>query len=358
MSEINLKSVMKQFQIDEDISIYGNGLINDTYITEQGDYLLQRINTNVFKDPVLLMENIEKVTSYLRVKITEYGGDVERETLTLIKTVDGDNFYKYDDKNSFRLYKFIQGTKTIEDEKTYDDLYNAGAGFGKFQRLLNDFPAETLHETIRDFHNTPDRISKFKDAVKNDVCSRVESVKDEIEFVLSETDFSNIVVNGIKQGKIPVRVTHNDTKINNILFDVETGKSVCVIDLDTVMPGSALYDFGDALRMGGSTAAEDEKDLSKVNFDNESFRMFAKGYLSETKDILTSHELDLLPMSVRLMTFECGVRFLTDYLMGDVYFKTKRPGHNLDRARNQFALCKQLKQQEPELKKILEEILK
>ena len=357
MSEVNLDVVLKKFNLNEKISIYGNGLINDTYISESENYLLQRINTVVFKNPDELMENIERVTTHLRKKITEFGGDIERETLTLVKTVDGENYYKYDDKNSYRLYRFIGGTKTIENDKTNEDLYNAGVGFGRFQKLLDDFPAETLHETIQNFHNTPDRIEKFKDAVKNDVASRASLVKDEIDFVLSELDIADVVTKGIESGKIPVRVTHNDTKINNILFDVETGKAVCVIDLDTVMPGSALYDFGDALRMGGSTAAEDEVDLSKVKFDEECFKAFAKGYLSQTKDILTKQEIELLPLSVRLLTFECGVRFLTDYLNADVYFKTKRPNHNLDRARNQFELCRQLKERETELKAILNDII-
>ena len=228
---------------------------------------------------------------------------------------------------------------------------------GRFQRLLDDFPVKTLHETIADFHHTPKRIDALRAAIKADTAGRAATVEREIEYALSNTVFASTVVDGMADGTIPVRVTHNDTKINNILFDIYSGKAECVIDLDTVMPGSMLYDFGDALRMGGSTAAEDETDLDKVHFDTECFRSFASGYLSETRDILTSAELELLPVSVRLMTYECGIRFLTDHLNGDVYFKIHRENHNLDRARNQFRLCRELKEREPELRKIIQELI-
>ena len=357
MNRSILNKVLGQFNIKSDIDTYGNGHINDTYCCEPSRYILQRINTSVFKDPDALMENIENVTAHLRSKILSEGGDPNRETLTVIKTSSGKSYYKYDDDNVFRLYYFIPGTKTIEDAKTSEDIYNAGIGFGRFQRLLNDFPVGKLHETIADFHNTPKRIEALKEAIKADASGRAASVKPEIEFALSDADFASTVVDGIADGSIPVRVTHNDTKINNILFDKDTGKAVCVIDLDTVMPGSMLYDFGDALRMGGSTAAEDETDLDVVHFDTECFKSFAKGYLSEMRNTLTPTELELIHMSVRLMTYECGIRFLTDHINGDMYFKIHRENHNLDRARNQFKLCRELKEKEPELKKIAESII-
>ncbi len=354
--QIDLQKILNNFSYDSKISRYGNGHINDTYLTEECDYILQRINTNVFKNPDEVMDNIERVTSHLRKKIQGYGGKPDRETLTVIKTLDGKNTYKHDNDNVFRMYKFIEDTISVEDNATPDELMSAGKGFGKFQRLLDDFDANILHETIINFHNTPSRVEALKEAIKNDVAGRAASVKDEIDFALNCAQFADTVVNGIENGSIPLRVTHNDTKINNILFDKDTKEAICVIDLDTVMPGSALYDFGDALRIGASTAAEDETDLDKVNFDCEKFEAFAKGYLSEMKDILTPQEKSLLAFSAKLLTYECGTRFLTDYLNGDTYFKIHREHHNLDRARNQFKLVKDISEKEAELNKIIENI--
>jgi Ser/Thr protein kinase RdoA (MazF antagonist) len=338
MNQFSIAQVLKEFNIFVNADAYGNGHINDTYRVEGSKYILQRINTSIFKNPQELMTNIENVTAFLRKKITAAGGDPERETLTFVPTVSGENLYQMGDHGAFRVYKFITGTKTIEDSKNPEDLYEAGVGFGHFQKMLEDFPAETLFETIKDFHHTPKRVEALKEAIRNDVAGRAESVKAEIDFALENAVWADTVIKGIEEGTIPLRVTHNDTKINNILFDEATGKALCVIDLDTVMPGSALYDFGDALRMGGSTAAEDETDLEKVWFDTKAYEAFAKGFLSEMKDSLTSAELELLPLSVKLLTYECGIRFLTDHLNGDTYFKIHRPNHNLDRARNQFKL--------------------
>lgn len=353
----DLNKIMRKFNIDSDIQSYGNGHINDTYLTDTPRYIIQKINTSIFKNPDELMENIENVTDFLRKKIIICGGDPERGTLTVIKTDDGKNYYRSEDGNCFRVYKFIENSKSIEDGKTYKNLYDAGASFGKFQNMLSDFPAEKLHETIPDFHNTPKRVEALKVAIAADKAGRADFVKDEIDFALSCEHFANVVVNNMADGKIPLRVTHNDTKINNILFDSVTDEALCVIDLDTVMPGSMLYDFGDALRMGASTAAEDETDLSKVHFDTEAFKNFADGYLSETKDCLTDTETELLGFSAKLMTYECGIRFLTDYLNGDTYFKIHRENHNLDRARNQFALVKEIDEKEDELKNIVKGML-
>ncbi len=335
--EINRNEILEHFDISAVTESYGNGHINDTYLVTMPRYILQRINTSIFTDPDGLMENIENVTSFLRRKIAADGGDV-RSTLTVVPTKDGKLYYRVDQENVFRVYRFVEGTKTIENSRTPKDLYEAGVGFGHFQKLLADFPVEKLHETIKDFHHTPKRVEALREAIRQDKAGRVGSVAAEIAFALENASWTDSVVKGMEAGRIPVRVTHNDTKINNILFDPESGKAVCVIDLDTVMPGSMLYDFGDALRIGGSTAAEDEVELDKVWFDEKAFQAFAKGYLSQMREALTEDELALLPLSVKLMTYECGIRFLTDYLNGDTYFKIHREHHNLDRARNQFKL--------------------
>jgi len=356
MMQPNLNDILQQFAVDAEVQPYGNGHINDTYCVTYPGYILQRINTGIFKNPDELMENIENVTAFLRKKIVENGGDPERETLTVIKTADGKNCYHCDENNVFRMYLFVEGTKSIENSKSPEDLYEAGVGFGHFQRMLSDYPAETLHESIKDFHHTPKRVEALKQAIRENRAGRVDSVRAEIEFALEQSVWADKVIKGIEDGHIPLRVTHNDTKINNILFDEETGKAVCVIDLDTVMPGSMLYDFGDALRMGGSTGAEDETDLSKVWFDENAFEAFAKGYLSEMKGDLMKDELELLPFSVKLMTYECGIRFLTDYLNGDTYFKIHREHHNLDRARNQFKLVADIAEKEERLSAMIKEI--
>ncbi len=352
-----LNEIMNMFDIEWKVENYGNGHINDTYLSTDSDYILQRINTNIFTNPENLMENIENVTAFLKDKIKENGGDAERETLTVIKTIDGKNFYECED-GCFRLYKFVSDTITIEKAESALDLYRAGKGFGKFQAMLDDFDATKLHETIVDFHNTPKRVEALKQAIKDNKANRVDLVKDEIDFVLSREEMAKKVAGEIASGLIPLRVTHNDTKINNILFDAKTREAACVIDLDTVMPGSALYDFGDALRVGASNAAEDETNLDLVSFNEEYFAYFAKGFLEETASLLTQREIELLAFSAKLLTFECGVRFLTDYLNGDTYFKIHREHHNLDRARNQFKLVWDIEQKEEMLNKIVEDIKK
>ena len=354
---INIHDVVKEFAVSPHVERYGNGHINDTYLVTQDRYILQRINTNIFKDPYGLMENIENVTVFLREKIVMMDGDPERETLSVIPTIHGESCYKYDENNYFRMYKFVENTVAIENDKTYETLYQAGRGFGRFQKMLDDFPVEKLHETIKDFHHTPKRVEALKTAIAQDAAGRAADVQEEIRFALDHADFTHAVVNGLEEGTIPLRVTHNDTKINNILFDENTLEAVCVIDLDTVMPGSALYDFGDALRIGGSTGAEDEVDLDKVSFDLEAFRAFAKGYCGEMGEKLTPREVELLPLSAKLMTYECGIRFLTDYLNGDTYFKIHRPGHNLDRARNQFKLVADMDAKQEAMKEIIQEVM-
>lgn len=356
-SEMTRNEILNHFEIMTNAEPYGNGHINDTYLVTMPRYILQRINTSIFTNPDELMDNIENVTAFLRKKIAAAGADADRETLTVVPTKEGGKYFKVDENNVYRVYRFVEETKTIENSKTAKDLYEAGVGFGHFQKLLADFPVEKLYETIRDFHHTPKRIEALKEAIREDRAGRAASVKKEIDFALENASWAGSVVKGMEEGRIPVRVTHNDTKINNILFDQESGKAVCVIDLDTVMPGSALYDFGDALRMGGSTAAEDEVDLEKVWFETEAFEAFARGYLSEMKDALTEDEIALLPLSVKLMTYECGIRFLTDYLNGDTYFKIHREHHNLDRARNQFKLVADISGKEAQLAEAVQKAL-
>ena len=345
-----IREVLKSFGFDSEAKAYGNGHINDTYILEDSNYILQKINTSIFQNPDELMENIENVTEFLKEKIGQAGGNPERETLSVVKTVDQKPYCKAADGSVYRMYKFIDHTRTVESNATEDDLYYAGIGFGKFQKMLSDFPVEKLHETIPNFHHTPKRVEAFEAAVKEDRAGRAAGVQKEIEFALSFAKEADVVLKGMEEGSILTRVTHNDTKINNILFEADSNEAVCVIDLDTVMPGSLLYDVGDALRVGGATAAEDETDLEKVHFNEKAFEAFIKGYLKEMNGVLTEREMELLPFGVRLMTYECGIRFLGDYLNGDVYFKIHREHHNLDRARTQFKLVAELAEKEELMK--------
>ncbi len=354
---MTINEIIKEFNLTNEAESYGNGHINDTYIVKGNPkHTIQKINTFVFKEPEKLMDNVEAVTTHLKKKIIAKGGDPERETLTVMKTNDGKNFVK-DGDNYYRCYIFVDDVDVIEDSATPEDLYEAAFAYGKFMDMLADFPAEKLHETIVDFHNTVKRYNDFENSVKADKAGRASSVAEEIKFVQDRKDYAGVVVNAMAEGKIPLKVTHNDTKLNNILFDKETHKGICVIDLDTVMPGSALYDFGDALRFAGSTGTEDEQDLSKIEFDLEKFRMFTKGFIDSAKDSLNDYEIELLPFSIILMTYECGMRFLADHLDGDVYFKVHREGHNLDRCRTQFKLVADMEAKKQQMDDIVKEIM-
>lgn len=328
---------------------YGSGHINDTFlltfaIAEMGQIkvILQRMNTEVFTQPVELMENILGVTSYLRKKIIENGGDPERETLNVINTTEGLPYFIDSKGDYWRSYKFITDATSYDAVESADDFYQSAVSFGNFQRLLADYPAETLHETIKGFHDTKARFQVFKKAVEDDVMHRADSVRKEIQFVLDHEDVANCFWELQQKGEIPLRVTHNDTKLNNIMIDNKTGKGICVIDLDTVMPGLAMNDFGDSIRFGASTAAEDEQDLDKVWCDMDLFDIYTKGYIEGCGGKLTEREIELLPMGAKVMTFECGMRFLTDYLQGDTYFKIHREHQNLDRCRTQFKLVEDM----------------
>ncbi|MBR5308145.1 MAG: aminoglycoside phosphotransferase family protein [Clostridia bacterium] len=339
----SFEEIYRQFDVQQKSYPYGNGHINDTYlITPCPKYILQRINTAIFTDPDGVMNNINAVTVHIKKKLAEQGRDTERETLTVIKTLDGKSYYRDEDGNCYRMYKFIEGAVSYDNVSSAEILESAAKSFGEFQNMLSDFPAETLHESIKNFHNTPLRFEALKRAIADNKAGRLDSVKEEVEYALSFENEIDKVTKGIEDGTIPLRVTHNDTKINNVLIDPQTGKGVAVIDLDTVMPGSLLYDFGDGLRTGGAMAAEDETDLSKVGLSTELFASYVKGFLAGIGDGICQKELDLLPYSVFLLTYECGIRFLTDYLEGDTYFKIHRPNHNLDRARTQLAMCKDI----------------
>ena len=331
------------------ISPYGSGHINDTFLLTfeepgngQSRKILQRMNRHIFTRPTELMENIMNVTTYLRERIVENGGDPERETLNVILSLEGKPYYVDSKGEYWRAYQFISGASCYDQVEKPEDFYESAVSFGNFQRLLADYPADTLHETIPKFHDTISRFEALKRAVEKDECARAESVREEIAFAFARVELAGILSGLSKSGALPLRVTHNDTKLNNIMIDDATGKGICVIDLDTVMPGLAVNDFGDSIRFGASTAAEDETDLSRVQCDMGLYEVYAKGYIEGCGGKLTKKEIQLMPMGAKVMTFECGIRFLTDYLEGDHYFKIHREGHNLDRCRTQFKLVEDM----------------
>lgn len=346
----------KQFNADEITYLepYGSGHINSTWLAvhKSADgvevkQLLQMINHYVFKNPDELMENIIGVTEFLRPRVQEDG------TLTVIPTLDGKPYYLDEFGNYWRVYKFVENATGYDKIEKDSDFYNCGLAFGEFQQQLAEYPAEKLHETIVNFHNTPSRFADFKEALANDKLGRAKDVKEEIDFVLERECKADAITSKLASGEIPWRVTHNDTKLNNILIDDATGKAKCVIDLDTIMPGAAAYDFGDCIRFGASTGAEDETDLSKIEVDLHLFQVFASGYLTSANKFLTPAEKDSLVTGAYLMTLECGVRFLTDYLNGDVYFKIHRENHNLDRCRTQFKLVADMEKKETEMREFV-----
>ncbi len=333
---------------------YGNGHINRTYLTkDEPRLLIQQINTAVFPDPISMMDNILSVTACLREKYAALGKDPSRATLTVVPALSGESYIVLDGLY-FRAYRYIEGSMCY-DAVTPETLELAGEAFGEFQCLLADFPAETLSEVIPHFHDTPARYEAFLSAVEGDIKGRAADDEEEIRFYKAHAAFYRTVTDRVADGRIPLAVTHNDTKINNILFDAESGRALAVIDLDTVMPGSRLYDFGDALRTGAATAAEDEEDLSLVGFDTEKFKAFTRGYLRATGDALTEEEISLLPESALLLTLECGMRFLTDDLNGDVYFRIHRDRHNKARARNQMKQAIEIEKLLPTLHAIVAE---
>ena len=344
---------------------YGCGHINDTHCLwfDRGSfptvrYILQKINTGIFRDVDGLMNNITLVTDHIRKKLAADGGDYGRGTLTVIPTTDGEPYYRAPDGGCFRAYKFVENTVSLQSAENPAQFGSLAAAFGKFQNQLADFDASLLDETIPDFHNTVKRFENFASSVKADRAHRRTTAEKEIEFAMSREADAGVLVGMLAKGELPLRVTHNDTKLNNVLFDAVTGEAVCVIDLDTVMPGLVHYDFGDSIRFGASTAAEDEKDLDRVSMSLELFEAYTRGFIASCGGKLTEAETEYLPFSAKLLTYECGIRFLSDYLDGDTYFRIHYPEQNLDRCRTQLKLVADMEKKMPEMKSITEKIVK
>ena len=340
---------------------YGSGHINDTYciwVDQAGlrvRYILQRLNQNVFKEPIPLMDNVRRVTTHALAQLkANKCPEAYRRTLTLVPGVDGKPYAVDDEQNCWRVYPFIERARTYDQIETTQQCYAAARAFGEFQKLTADLPGEPLFETIPDFHNTTKRFQALQQAIQDDPLGRAKEVQKEIDWFMARESDCHLVVNYMASGDLPVRCTHNDTKLNNVMLDDVTGEGICVIDLDTTMPGSAIYDFGDMVRTATSPAAEDEKDVSLVTMRMYMFEALVQGYLASAS-FLTPLEKELLPFSGKLLTMECGIRFLTDYLSGDVYFKIKRPEHNLDRCRTQIALVESIEQQMDAMKKLVEQ---
>jgi Ser/Thr protein kinase RdoA (MazF antagonist) len=361
MSEEQIaNAAARQFAIGGDFleaRPYGSGHINDTYrvfFNQDGVplcYILQRINHNIFRNPAALMENIQRVTAHLASQVADEP-DASRRVLSLIPTRDGRSWHVDGEGNHWRAYRFISNARSYDAVESTEQVYQAARAFGRFQQLLSSLPAPRLHDTIPDFHNTPKRFLALEQAIDADVTNRAALARPEIEFTRAHQPIASVLLDA----HLPERVTHNDTKFNNVLLDDGTGEAICVLDLDTVMPGLAPYDFGDMVRTTTSPALEDEQDLSKVSMQFPMFEALVRGYLSSADAFLTKAEKRLLAFSGKLITFELGIRFLTDYLAGDTYFKVHRDGHNLDRCRTQFKLVESIEKQEEQMNRLVETI--
>lgn len=353
-----LAPILAHFALaDEVVSCekFGHGHINKTYlvVTEPGErFILQQVNNMVFKDMDGLMNNIAAVTAYLLERV-----DDPRQVMQLVMTKEGAPYLYYEQREFWRMSRYVEDSICLQLPETPADFYESAVAFGRFQQLLQDFPAHTLTETIPHFHDTPDRYRAFRRSLEADKLGRAAQVREEIEFALAREQEAATLVNLLAEGKLPLRVTHNDTKMNNVMLDAATRKALCVIDLDTVMPGLSLYDYGDSIRFGASTAGEDEKDLSKVEMNLEMFRAYTEGFMSACPG-LTDLEKQLLPLGAKIITLEQGVRFLTDYLDGDVYFSTHYEGQNLDRTRTQFKLVADMEAKWQQMNDIVEESCK
>ena len=328
---------------------FGHGHINYTFLvtTDSGkQYILQRLNTHVFKKPVYVMENVIAVTKFIRTKV-----ESDSEVLKFVPALEGNYYYVDERKRFWRCYEFVGGF-CLEAPETDRDFYESAVAFGRFQQQLADFPAETLHETIPNFHNTPDRYRMLEVAMEEDACDRLQYIQKEIDFVMERKEEAGTIQRMLDAGELPLRVTHNDTKLNNVLLDMNTRKALCVLDLDTVMPGSSLYDFGDSIRFGAATAPEDVQELSRMSIDLHLFEVYTKGYLSVC-NTLTEQEIELLPLGAKIITLELAVRFLTDYLESDHYFKTAYSDHNLVRARAQLKLVEDMEKKWYQMQKVV-----
>ncbi len=362
----DLRRISHQFEIYGEFICaepFGNGHINDSYVAtyDQGGarirYLHQRVNHHVFKEPAALMENFWRVCEHIWHGLhTNHVPDRSRRCLTLLPTREGLYFLEEPSGDVWRTCVFIERAATYDVVESPNQAFQAAKTFGEFQRQVAGMNGGRLHETIPDFHNTPKRFAAFADAVARDPLNRAATVRDEIEFARRREPLASLLLDLHAAGEIPERITHNDTKLNNVLLDTETGEGLCVIDLDTVMPGIALYDFGDLVRSATSPGEEDERDLSKVYMQLEMFEALARGYLQGAGDALNAAEIEHLPFAGRLITYELGLRFLTDHLLGDQYFKIHRPGHNLDRTRAQFKLVESIEEQTDEATEIVERL--
>ena len=357
----DFKQIFAKFNVNgEFVSCepYGEGHINQTFLLitnecgEQKKYILQRINSQLFTDVPRLMQNIKSVTEFVRARVCEAGGDPDRESLTVIDAKDGLPYVMHEG-NYFRVYVFIDKATAHQIVTKPEHFYQSAVAFGNFANLLAKFDASTLFEPLPNFHNTVKRFKDLQAAISENRANRLESVKNEVEFALAREELTHKIVDKLASGEIPLKVTHNDTKLNNVLIDDASEKAVAVIDLDTIMPGSILYDFGDSIRFGCSTALEDEPDLSKVHFDIKLFEVYVNGYIGALRESMTKAEADNLALGAILMTYECGIRFLTDHLNGDTYFRIKRENHNLDRTRTQFRLVEEMEAQLGEMNAIV-----
>jgi len=359
--EKQLLHISKKFQIYGEIlhaETFKIGHINETYSAtyDQGGmrvrYIHQKINKNVFKNPSAVMTNVMRVTTHLRHRLeAQDARDITRRSLVVIPTRDGQSYYRNGGGEYWRTFVFIEGVQTFEAVQSPDQAYQAGRAFGEFQSLLVDLPGGRLHETIPAFHNTRQRFTALQKAIQNDHLNRAQTAKPEIEFALKHEALVDVILEAMAKQRIPERITHNDTKFNNVMLDTVTGEAKCVVDLDTVMPGCALYDFGDMVRTTTSPTLEDERDLSKVRMQMPMFRKLVEGYLATAGPFLTRAEKSLIAFAGKLITFEIGIRFLTDYLSGDTYFRIHRPDHNLDRCRTQFKLVDSIERQERAMQK-------
>lgn len=334
---------------------YGSGLINRTYVAVYNEggrrvrYIVQRINTNLFKNVDGLMNNIKLVTEFNRAEIMKRGGDPDRESLTLVPTKNGGTYFRTEEGDCYRVYVFIENAKGYDVVEKPEHFYESAVAFGKFAMLLDRFDSSKLFEVLPDFHNTVKRFDNFRRSLEADKFNRAKDVKKEIGFALEREKITHTIVDLLASGKMPSRVTHNDTKLNNVLIDTRTDKAVSVIDLDTMMPGSICYDFGDSIRFGCNPCLEDTPETEKVIFNMPLFETYTKGYLSVFGDTITDIERKNLPMGAILMTYECGIRFLTDYLDGDMYFRKTREGQNIDRTRTQFKLVSDMEKRYDEM---------
>ncbi|MBN1124449.1 MAG: aminoglycoside phosphotransferase family protein [Sedimentisphaerales bacterium] len=359
----DIRSIAAQFHLDGQlvhIEPLGSGHINDTYSliykidSSTCRYVLQRINHHVFADPPAMMDNIRRVTEHIRGKLAAQGSELAQRQLILIETRDGAGFFRDEEGNYWRIYNRIENAVTYDVLESFSLAQETARMFGWFQRILTDLPGDPLHETIVDFHTTPKRLAAFEKSLRADAYNRACEAKEEIDFVHTHAAICDVLLNCVNSGTIPWRVTHNDTKINNVMIDEKTHRGVCIIDLDTVMPGLSLYDFGDMVRTATSPADEDERDLSKVTMRIEMFEALVNGFAQETYTFLTPTEKKYLAFSGKLITFEQMIRFLTDYLSGDVYYKIHRPGHNQDRCRTQMKLMQSIIAQEERMNALVD----